>query len=66
MEVSQIWNMFYRLREEKKLGRKKFIEKFIEELRNERIDDGRNFDQFLRTPSNDQLKKLMGKINSES
>ena len=58
--------MFYRLRENRKLQKKKFLEKFVEELRNERVDNGRNFDQFLRTPSNDQMEKLMGKVISES
>jgi hypothetical protein len=58
--------MFYRLRENRKLQKEKFLKKFVEELRSQRIDDGRNFDQFLRTPSNDQMKKLMGDVISES
>ena len=59
-------NMFHRSGEEKKLQEKKAIEKLIVELRSARIDFGRNSNQFLRTPSFDQMKNLIGKVFSDS
>jgi hypothetical protein len=59
-------NLFYRLREVRKLHKKKFIKKFVEELRNVKIDAGRNAGQFLRTPSIDQMENLMDKMDRDS
>jgi hypothetical protein len=59
-------NLFYKLREEKKLHKKKFIKNFLEELRNAKIDAGRSSDQFLRTPSIDQMKNLMDRMDTGS
>jgi hypothetical protein len=55
-------NKFYRKREEKKLQQKRFIEKFVEELRNGGLDVANNPIQFLRSPTEDQIKNLITKV----
>jgi hypothetical protein len=64
MITDQRMNIFYRLREEKKLQKKKFVRKIAEELRNAKSDIGIHTDQYLRIPSSDQMNNLMNKNDS--
>jgi RNA-binding protein YhbY len=56
---------FYRIREEKKLQKKKLIQNIVEESRYEKIEFKGNSYLFLRTASNDPKNSFLNKTTPD-